>query len=498
MSTLPTPDLPVDPQRPDEINQRCPECDYNLTGAIERCPWCGWDIDLEVLDAAAQRRGGRRIAVVIVALTAAAATIAAAFFLFHFGRGLRWRDAAALVAVTLGAGGHLTLAATALRQQSVWPLRRGEISAILLVMSLISISAGATGATQALALAPTPLFSPTGVQVNGIFEFALTAVFFSLPGLSLLALRLVSFRPRRKVAPPPTGRGRNSSAEERATFLVQWIGHAAREQVDMSYAEQPRPTTPEVERLIAETWDSVEEQARTENRMLFNGPLIRLVHFTHQQNHLRLDVGPTCYRDFVGTHFHNAGLIRATAPDSFAQALGISALPVTRDGQLVLGRRSPRVAWHGGWLHPFGGMVEPSDRCTAGHIDVFGSARRELCEELRIASDHVSAMALIALVRDADLWQPELIFDAALAQSGRELLKSFDHRQGDGEHDALHFVSDDPESIAAFLREQLRLTPVGQAALLTHGRRHFGVEWYDQTCLILYGTVPDGVKSSTT
>lgn len=483
----------ADGMRPDETELLCPDCDYNLTGATGRCPWCGWDIDLEMLNVAAQRHNASRIAVVVVALTTAAATIAATVLLFHFGRGLRWRDAAALIAVTLGAGGHLTLASTALFRRRVWPMRRGEVSAILLILSLISVGAGVTGATQALALAPTPLFSPTGVQVNGIFEFVLTTIFFSLPGLSLLALRLVSFRPRRNSAPAQEKRDLKIPPDERAPFLVQWTGQANREQLEINYAENPRPTAPHIERLIAETWETAEQQAREENRMLFNGSLIRLAHFAGQGNRLRLDVGPTCYRDFVGTHFHNAGLIRATNPDSFAQALGISVLPVTRDGQLVLGRRSARVVWHGGWLHPFGGMVEPTDRTTVGSIDVFASARRELCEELSVPTDHVSAMALIALVRDADLWQPELIFDAALAQPAKELLKTFDRHHDNAEHDALHFVSDDPESIAAFLHEQLRLTPVGQAALLTHGRHHFGVEWYDQTCLVLYGTLPDVV-----
>lgn len=495
MSTSPRHDPPAaDEMRSCETELLCPDCDYNLTGATGRCPWCGWNIDVETLKTAAQRHNAGRIAVVVVALIAAAATIAATAFLFHFGRGLRWRDAAALIAVTLGAGGHLTLASTALLRRRVWPMRRGEVSAILLILSFISIVAGVTGATQALALAPTPLYSPTGVQVNGIFEFALTAFFFSLPGLSLLALRLVTFRPRRKNGIAQEKRDLQVATEERAPFLVQWAGQANYEQLEVNYAENPRPTTPDIERLIAQTWETAERQAREENRMLFNGALIRLAHFAGQANRLRLDVGPTCYRDFVGTHFHNAGLIRATFPDSFAQALGISVLPVTRDGQLVLGRRSTRVAWHGGWLHPFGGMVEPSDRTTVGRIDVFASARRELGEELSVATDHVSAMALIALVRDADLWQPELIFDAALAQSGKELLRTFDHSRDDAEHDALHFVSDDPESIAAFLREQLRLTPVGQAALLTHGRHHFGVEWYDQTCLILYGTLPDSMR----
>ena len=472
---------------PIEVDLQCPECDYNLTGAADRCPWCGWEIDVEAL---ARSGGGKRGAVIAVALAASFAAMGAAVLLFDFGPGLRWRDAAACIAVALGAAGLLALAAAAVWSGGVWPMRRGEVSAILLVVGLISMAAGVTGATQVLGLAPTPLFTPTGVQVNGIFEFALTGAFFCLPGLALLALRLVSLRPRRKAAAGTTNKSPVAAAIEQAAFLVQWVGAVQREQVEVAYAESPRPTHPQIERLIAESWESAEALARTENRLLYNGPLIRLVRFEHQGDRLLLNVGPTCYRDFVGTHFHNAGLVRATDASAFAHALGISVLPATRDGQLVLGKRSTRVAYHGGWLHPFGGMVEPADRTPAGKVDVFAAARREACEELAILPNHICALTLIALVRDGDLWQPELIFEAALAQSARELAKGFDRHAPDGEHDALEFLNDDPESIAAFLHAQMRLTPVGQAALLTHGRHHFGVEWYDQTCLLLYGNLP--------
>jgi hypothetical protein len=109
--------------------------------------------------------------------------------------------------------------------------------------------------------------------------------------------------------------------------------------------------------------------------------------------------------------------------------------------------------------------------------------------------DHISELTLIALVRDRALWQPELIFTAELAPSARELQASFAQRGADEEHDSLAFVPDDPESVAEFLRKEESLTPVGQAALLTHGRHHYGAEWYDQTCLLLFGDIADVQRS---
>ena len=59
-----------------------------------------------------------------------------------------------------------------------------------------------------------------------------------------------------------------------------------------------------------------------------------------------------------GTNVHNMDFVRGQNPDALANALGTSAVVVTADGYLALGRRSSRVANHPGYLHCFGGMLE--------------------------------------------------------------------------------------------------------------------------------------------
>lgn len=82
---------------------------------------------------------------------------------------------------------------------------------------------------------------------------------------------------------------------------------------------------------------------------------------------LRLQLGLTCYKDFLGTNWsHEAGNLQQRGrmevgdPQALlAQPLGVGAVLVTSDGQVVMLRRSQRVAEAAGLLDIPGGHPEP-------------------------------------------------------------------------------------------------------------------------------------------
>lgn len=82
---------------------------------------------------------------------------------------------------------------------------------------------------------------------------------------------------------------------------------------------------------------------------------------------LRLQLGLTCYKDFLGTNWsHEAvnlqqrGLLEVGDPQAMlAQPLGVGAVLLTSDGQVVMLRRSQRVAEAAGLLDIPGGHPEP-------------------------------------------------------------------------------------------------------------------------------------------
>jgi 8-oxo-dGTP pyrophosphatase MutT (NUDIX family) len=224
--------------------------------------------------------------------------------------------------------------------------------------------------------------------------------------------------------------------------------------------------------------------------MLYNGDLIRLVEARATATQLHLELGATCYRDFLGTNLHHAATVWRTGEQHLANPLGISSTVITSDGFLVFGRRSGRVAFHAGHLHTFGGLLEASDRNSEGHFDVFGAAIRELTEELGIHKNEIVEIIVAGLVRDRSILQPELLFEATLPLSRGELTARFDPTLPDQEHTGLEFVHDEPEAIVPFVRGSTLVAPVAAAAMLLHGRHAWGADWYEQSCYVLFGELP--------
>lgn len=477
--------------QPEDLRLCCPECDYNLTGAPgDRCPWCGWRIDVEELTAPGRRAWGARIGVVIAAVVIAGGSLLAVTALTrHAGTKLVLLDGITVLAVVLGVGGHLVLAGVALLHWGEnWPMRGHELASGLRWAAWASVIAGVIGAGQALHVAPRER-GLQGTQFSGVLEFVLRGLFFTLPGWTLGVLRLVSFRGRPWLSDGESVAQHTDDREGRATFAVEWLGGCERSQVVSEWRDEPRSTTPAVEAVIARIWEAEQAVAELGGRRLFNGKLIRLIESRADANTLTLVLGPTDYRDFLGTNLYHLRDLAASSPPALADALGVSAVVVTRDGFLVLGRRSDRVHFHSGYLHPFGGMVEEADRRGAA-FDVFGAILRELGEELGVRADEIAEIHLLGLVRDRAIRQPELCFETTVALTREELFVRFRALDSNEEHAGLEFVRDEPEAILPFLLKAEPVTPIAAAALLLHGRGRWGEEWYDRACFMYFKELP--------
>jgi len=470
----------------------CPECDYDLTGAPgNRCPWCGWRIDLdELAAAAASRRSGMRWGIAAAALLVGISSFVILSAQLSHGTRLTWHDALAALAVLIAVVGHLYLAGLAVRGSGKWPMRAHEAAAILRFVGWLSIASGVVASTSVFSAAPT---SPTvpDVAVNAAIEFMVTGFFLSLPGTMLLILRLVSFRHSgEKYLSRFAGlRSRGGARRTGAPFVVEVEGPYAADQLSQTRTGEARPTAPDIEDVIARTWEAKMTLAARTDRTLYNGRLARLVRWEAPPTGLHLWLSDTCYRDFLGTNLFNAAAVARSNPRSLADALGTSCIVITPDGYIVLGLRSGRVAFHAGFLHTFGGMLEEADRRVGGY-DVFGGARREVVEELGVDDTEIARIVMTGMVRDRAIRQPELLFDLNTSLTRPELAARFHPGLSDGEHTAIEFLSDNPEAVVRSLVRTSQIAPVAQAGLLLHGKHNWGADWYEQTCRLLYGEVP--------
>jgi len=481
---VPTIALPA----PTETGPRCPECDYPLTTLTEpRCPWCGWTLDANVLAAVGADRGrGSTWGVFLASLLCAAGSSVSVASLLRGSAKLAVWDGLAVIAVAIAVAGHLALAAVLLAVQLHRLLPRHVRSPLLRFAAVFSIGLGLIAAGRMLQ--PRPVL---GVPVEAVLEFALVAALFTLPGWTLLVLHTIARNtlvPSLLISRPRPNRV--DAASGRAPFVVD-IGRCfAPTQISATMGVTRRESTAAIDAAFERVWQTEVAIAAEERRVLYDGKLIRLHRWTVDGDRLTLELGETSYREFFGTNVHDEGGVKAIGPDSLANPLGISALLLTRDGYLCLGRRGSAVALHAGTLHTFGGMIEEVDRSAYDRVDVSAALARELHEELALSRQEWIDATAAGLVRDRGLQQPELIFDVSISLSRAELLARFASRGPDAEHTAVEFAHDDPESLLAWLDSAGPVAPIAEAALLLHGRHTWGDPWYEHACYSRYAAIP--------
>ena len=235
--------------------------------------------------------------------------------------------------------------------------------------------------------------------------------------------------------------------------------------VTVRWAADGRRRVPEVEAAIEAAWAAAIARPGV---VLFDGPMCRTDAWHATDDELSLVLSPGSYKPFVGTNMAHPEFADVYGPDVMANPVGVSPALLTADGYLMLGRRSPRLAYYPGRVHPFAGAMEPAD------ADPFAAARRELAEELAMTDAEVVDLRCTGVAEDPGLRQPELIF-AATTTRPRTLVEAHLDR---AEHAGTWAVRAEPDALAdAIVSGVGTLTPVGLASLLLWGRRAFGDGW---------------------
>lgn len=480
--------LPADRSEPNLVDSElcCPECGYNLTGlASARCPWCGWRFDVTQLVHAQSGARTRRFSAMTACAVLGIGSIAAVLSLAWPGlSALHLYDGLAIIGAMVGAFGHLYLAVRLGWTDQGWPLRRDESHTVLRAIGWFCLVMALVGAVPLLQVRIVD-----GFAVTNIFEFALVGVFYSLPGWTLLVMVMLAFRPampRASGAAGAAGERDDAAAARDVSFAVDVVEPI---RIEQTWSDEPRPTTPAIEAAIARTWEAETAVAPGGSERLYDGKLVRVQASKLESGRLALVLGPTTYREFLGTNLYPDAAVRQASGAFLANPLGVSATVITRDGRLAFGRRSEHVAFHAGFVHTFGGMLDDSDRDASGRYDLSGSIAREVCEELGVRQAQIVGVREIALVHDVFLRQPELLFDVTITLDATELESLFSPGDG-GEHTHLHLIDDTPEAAIAFLSGLHQVTPIAQAALLLHGRNAWGRAWFERICRLRYGEVP--------
>lgn len=170
-------------------------------------------------------------------------------------------------------------------------------------------------------------------------------------------------------------------------------------------------------------WSEKFKEAIQKGKSLFAGPQYRLSsHNILDNKKLKLKLGPTDYREFLGTNVEagkdleymqtllKRGIERYKDEDAFfSNTLAICSVMETSDKKIIVGLRSDEVAEYPRCWHTIGGHPNPT-HYQPTKTDLFDAMVREIIEELGIDHDEIENMRLTGLVRNSRTRKPELLF----------------------------------------------------------------------------------------
>lgn len=262
---------------------------------------------------------------------------------------------------------------------------------------------------------------------------------------------------------------------DESAFEVILTGRFGLEQVVVTWRpDARRRPDPAVDALIATEWARHAAEA-TPGRLLFAGPLCRLAAWAVAGATLRLTLGPTDYREYLGTNVGGLAAIRARHPSDWraylADPLGVCAAVVSADGWLLVMRRSQRLVRYPGAYHVVGGHPTPAHDDGAGGISPFLALQEEIAEEIGVVPAEIAGLTCLGLARDRATAKPDLTFEARLALTRAAVEARLAALADRPEDSGWLWLNDEPAAIHAFLtRHAGRVAPAGAACLAIYAR----------------------------
>ncbi len=274
-------------------------------------------------------------------------------------------------------------------------------------------------------------------------------------------------------------------------FVTLAFGRFAPNEVRVTFDGTPRPSTAELDALIGTEWERQVRKAKETGAVLFDGELLRYMGHAVRDDlppggrRLDLTVGPTSYRDFVGTNLYNSHRLEEFGWHRFSNPVGTTATLVSSDGKICYGRRSSSVAFHAGHVHTLGGALEIGDQDSSGKVKPFSSVQRELSEEVDLQPEDILDLWCSGLIRDNQICQPELLFEGTIRLTADELRERWRRAESKGEHEEIVTVPDASDALVPFITGCGPIAPVAIGALLLHGCHTWGKTWLRQAGVAL-------------
>lgn len=264
-------------------------------------------------------------------------------------------------------------------------------------------------------------------------------------------------------------------------IITRW--DLSSEDIDFKHHPEPLNRTADEQTYIKKIWSEALSKAEKDGRELYDGVLVGL-------GSLQLQSGvvgklyPLNYSEYVVTR--DQAFLEAFPHGLIANPLGTSIVSVTADNQIVIGLRGKTDNNRSTWYVP-GGFVEPQEDIQLnGRVDIFGTAVRELNEELGV--QEVVKIVSTGVSYDRRTPHPEIHFASNLGATSQEIMRKFSDK---GEFSRIKMIPNQPDILYESLVEidGQRMCGAGACALLLHGRLQFGDGWFFKASQLISGPV---------
>jgi hypothetical protein len=230
---------------------------------------------------------------------------------------------------------------------------------------------------------------------------------------------------------------------QKPPYVLLLDGRFSPAEVAVSWDAEPCRAAAELQEAINRAWERLDPNPH------FNGRIARLDGWQVRGRVLRLQLRPTDYKTLLYSNNHADEIVGRWGEKQLANALGISAVVISADEQVILMQRSQRVGEFPGAYDVFGGHIDVP--ASGDPPDLFASMAQELEEELAL-SVNACELSCFGLLQALLPRKPELLFIAKCRLESEALMLAAKGARDCYEYSRLLKIAARPTEIASFLR----------------------------------------------
>ena len=240
-----------------------------------------------------------------------------------------------------------------------------------------------------------------------------------------------------------------NNLETHSYFNVSFSGRFNSNQVKINWEPTPRTLPFAFREKIDQFWEN-EIAGSPKHAHIFNGPLCRLNRWEIHESYVTLSLGLTDYKELLHSNHFTDAIEKEFGSPSLSKALGVSAVLLTHDEQIMLMKRSEAVGEDPGKIDVFGGHIHPTEHAVAGVPDPFHAIKTEILEEANLRLMTNDLVVCIGLIETTHTKKPELIFEVTSRRRAQDIIASASQST---EWSTIFAISAKKDPLLSFLKE---------------------------------------------